>query len=359
MTRPFTLGLTGDVMFRERLSTLQQRWPSKDQILGTLRGCDVALINQEMPLTRRGAPVPKMSNLRADPDVVFDIRADDGFASPVVSLANNHMLDYGAEGLFDTIETLDRAGINHVGAGANIVEALRPHYETVGSCRIAFISIAATLPPGSEASEDRPGIAPIRVTTSFDIDSVLIAEQPGTAPQVRTRLNISDLTVINDVVRRAKCSADLVVIAIHWGVTSRMLTPFQDLIADYQPLLARSLIDEGADLIVGHHSHRLDGIEFYRGKPVLYGLGNFIFAARRPHMAREGMVVRLEYAADEPASRPRILLTPFLLNEWGCPTIASDEAEATRVFDVLSTACEPFSTHIERFGLEAVVEPDC
>jgi poly-gamma-glutamate synthesis protein (capsule biosynthesis protein) len=327
-----------------------------DELLGKIRDCDLRFINLEMPLTQGGIRVPKMSNIRADPEVAIDLRSASGFDRPIVSLANNHMLDYGPQGLFDTIGTLKREGINHVGAGEALNNALQAHIATIRDRRIAFLSIATTLPPGSEAAADRPGIAPVRVTTSFDIDPVLLAEQPGTAPQVRTRLYQPDVEAVCDAVRSVARAADLIIVAVHWGVTSRMLTPFQNPIADYQPILARALIDVGADVIVGHHSHRIDGIEFYRDKPIFYGLGNFMFAAHRPHMAREGMFVRLEFDSQ---LHPCIRIIPFLLNDYGLPELATNPAEAAHVFDVLESASAQVPTQVNRQEqeMEATVEP--
>jgi poly-gamma-glutamate synthesis protein (capsule biosynthesis protein) len=350
MKQPITVTVTGDVMFRERLRTFAPVWPSEQAVLDALRASDAAFINFEAPLTRDGAAALKMSNLRADPAVALELAND--FGAPVVALANNHMLDYGATGLRDTLAALDDAGLEHAGAGGNLAEALRPVVRTIGGARVAFLSVAATLPPGSEATADRPGIAPIRVRSSYEIDHVLLAEQPGTAPQVRTAANEEDVAAVRAAIREAGSLADWVIVAVHWGVTTRMITPFQGVIADYQPPLARALIDAGADAIVGHHSHRLDGIEFHRGKPILYGLGNFIFASPAFRWGLETVAARLVFDANG----VRVRLLPFLLTTKGFPETV-DQAGADRVFDVVASASAPFRSRVRRDGCEAVVEP--
>jgi poly-gamma-glutamate capsule biosynthesis protein CapA/YwtB (metallophosphatase superfamily) len=351
MSRMFSIGVTGDVMFRERLQTFKTVWPSQQRVLEFLRRCDATFINFEAPLTRAGVPTPKMSNLRADPDVALDLASE--FGAAVVGLANNHMLDYGVTGLADTLAALDREAIAHTGAGNDVAEALRPVFRTFGDERVAFLSVATTLPPGSKAAADRPGIAPIRVRSSYEIDALLLAEQPGTAPQVRTTTNAEDLAAVCAAVQRAKAGADRVIVAVHWGVTTRMITPFQGVVADYQPPLGHALIDAGADVVVGHHSHRLDGIEFYGGKPILYGLGNFIFASPSFRWSLETVAVRLEF--EDGVIRVRLL--PFLLTTKGFPEPV-DQVGADRVFDAMASASASFHAHLRREGLEAVVEPD-
>lgn len=351
MSQVFSIGVTGDVMFRERLQTFAAIWPSQQRALESLRTCDASFINFEAPLTRAGAPTPKMSSLRANPDVALDLASE--FGAVVVGLANNHMLDYGPAGLADTIGALDRAAIAHTGAGHDLAEALRPVIWTIAGRRVAFLSVATTLPPGSEATADRPGIAPIRVRSSYEIDPLLLAEQPGTAPQVRTTTNAEDLAAMCAAVQQAKVAADRVIVAVHWGVTTRMITPFQGVIADYQPPLGHALIDAGADVVVGHHSHRLDGIEFYGGKAILYGLGNFIFASPAFRWNLETVAVRLEF--EHGVTRVRLL--PFLLTTRGFPEPV-DQAGADRVFDAVASASASFHAHVRREGIEAVVEPD-
>jgi poly-gamma-glutamate synthesis protein (capsule biosynthesis protein) len=146
---------------------------------------------------------------------------------------------------------------------------------------VAFGGFNATLPQGAAASPNRPGTAPLRVESSYVADATL-EEQPGTSPYVRTSPFEPDLAYAADRIGDARRTADVVVVSVHWGVPPGWAAPFQGTLADYQPPMAHALIDAGADVILGHHPHTLHGVEIYRGKPILYSLGNYVFHAMAP-----------------------------------------------------------------------------
>jgi len=327
----------GDVMFETPLSqTRSASCRAVQDALAYLTAADLCFMNCEMPLTRRGQRVEKTASLRSDPIVASDLAR---LGIDVVTLANNHMLDYGYDGLFDTLSTIDSVGIGRVGAGATREEALRPHYVSVNGRRLALFGVAATLPPGFAAGVDRPGIAPIRVTFSFAVDPNLMAEQPGTAPWVHTQAVIEDVEQIADLIRRAKQEADYVIVAVHWGLTRRRATPYQGMIADYQGPLGRAFIDAGADMILGNHSHNLHGVEVYQGKPIFYSLGNFIFHHPRDYMEPESVIV----AADLNGSTLHIELVPVLVNDEGFPEVARGD-KREHVLGVLAERSAQFGT---------------
>lgn len=339
-----SLSLVGDLMLRERLAALRRADDAGlDAALAALREADVVVANLEMPLSTRGAKMLKHSNLRSDPAVIEDVAA---MGVHAVTLANNHMMDYGADALFDTLAACDGAGILRCGAGANLSEALAPAWLEAGGRRIALLSVSSTLPIGSEAYDAMPGIAPIRVQFSLEVDTNLINEQPGTMPIVHSWARAEDQALVCNVVRDLAGQADLVIVAIHWGVPSWWLSPYQGLLATYQQPLGHALIDAGAGVVFGHHSHSLHGIEVYAGAPIFYSAGNFIFERPRGFMEPESLIARLELGA---SGELRVEIVPLLVDERGLPALATGTT-ADAVLGKLAALSEPFGTRFERMG---------
>jgi len=236
--------------------------------LEILRRSDMCFGNLEGPFVEEGEPADKWAVLKQSPSLVGDY-AKMGFR--ILQLANNHMLDYGQPGLLSTLRTLREAGLQYVGAGENIEEALKPAYLELRGLRIGFLDCASTLPGESVAGEHKPGIAPIRVRTSCHFDPEMEKEQPGNPPVMLTEPNEEDVERMVKSVRAAKAEADYVIVGIHWGMA------YQENILDYQPTMGRAFIDAGADVIMGHHAHRLQGVHRYRDGFIFYSLGNFYF----------------------------------------------------------------------------------
>ncbi|MCL6551596.1 MAG: CapA family protein [Firmicutes bacterium] len=185
MREPITIALTGDLMLERPITPAGGgRSPGSAAVWEVFHRADLVFVNLEVPLTARGAPADKHVAFRADPPLAGELRAA---GIDVVTLANNHMLDYGPEGLFDTLEALHRVGLPAVGAGRTLAEALAPAVLTARGVRVAFLGLASTLPVGSAAAPDRPGIAPVHVTTLYVVDSAGLDETPGKAPYVETR----------------------------------------------------------------------------------------------------------------------------------------------------------------------------
>jgi poly-gamma-glutamate synthesis protein (capsule biosynthesis protein) len=246
------------------------------QTLAKLREADVAFGNLEAAVSRRGAPVEKLINLRIGPDRLLDLQKV-GFK--VMTIANNHTLDFGLEAFFDTISLLRDSNIVPVGGGRDLKEAWTAAILTVKGLKLAFLGAASTLPPGFAAAEGRAGIAPIRVTETFEANPTASMEQPGTVPYVHTRAWPEEVERAQAAIEKAKADADFVIFAIHWGVPPFWRAPFQGDLAEYQRPVGQALIEAGADLVVGHHPHSLQGIEVYQGKPIFHSIGNFIFHA--------------------------------------------------------------------------------
>jgi poly-gamma-glutamate synthesis protein (capsule biosynthesis protein) len=303
--------------------------------LEALRAADIAFVNLEAPLTRRGVRAEKQNTLRADPRQVEDLLLA---GVDVVSLANNHMLDYGIDGLADTLAVLAEGGVRAVGAGPTLDAARAPAVLEGPGGRVGFLAFASTLPQGFAAAAERPGIAPIHVTAAFVVENPLAQEQPGTPPPVVTFPLGLDVEATCAAVRALRARADLVVVSAHWGVAG------QDAIMDYQREVGRALVEAGCDLVLGHHPHRLHGVELHRGKPILYSVGNFVFeplppAGNTPHlsfrgrmtaanvygaMRREGVLVD---ASVRGGRLERLALRPLVLDEGGYPALCPERAE--------------------------------
>ena len=197
----------------------------------------------------------------------------------VVSLASNHAMDWGPDALLDTIAVLRDRGMQVVGAGRDLDEARAPAILDVKGVRVAFLAYCSILHEGYEAGAKKPGIAPLRVHTyyrAFDY-------QPGVPPKVVTVPHEEDLANMTDDIARAKNSADVVVLSLHWGIHF-----IPKAIADYQPVVARAAFDAGADLIFGHHAHTPKAIGVHAGKVCFYSLSNFIMSstAKTPEKAK-------------------------------------------------------------------------
>jgi poly-gamma-glutamate capsule biosynthesis protein CapA/YwtB (metallophosphatase superfamily) len=186
----------------------------------------------------------------------------------VVSLAGNHVLDWGNDAFFETQANLHAAGVRTVGAGANIAEARKPVQFLLGDgTRVAILAYSSILPHSYWAEERRPGCAPMRAFTLYE---QIEHDQPGTPARIHTWPHREDLAAMEADIRAAKAANDVVIVSHHWGIHFVRAT-----IADYQRDVARAAIAAGADAILGGHAHILKGCELIDGKPVFYSLCNF------------------------------------------------------------------------------------
>jgi poly-gamma-glutamate capsule biosynthesis protein CapA/YwtB (metallophosphatase superfamily) len=265
---PAWLAATGDVVLHHAPTSHDER------LRRLLTEAQVSFCNLEVPLTMRGEPAEKAATHRAHPDRAGDVR-DLGF--DVVTLANNHLLDFGAEGLWDTLGAVSGAGLSHVGAGADDAAARKPVLHRTHSGVVGFVGLCAALPPGFAATTNRPGVAPLRVLQQVSIDPALAAEQPGMAPFVHTQVHQPDLDAACAAVQDARATADLVVVGVHWGVPLGFAAVSYGALAEYQRPVGHALVDAGADLVVGHHPHIVAPVEQYRGALIAYSVGNYMF----------------------------------------------------------------------------------
>jgi poly-gamma-glutamate capsule biosynthesis protein CapA/YwtB (metallophosphatase superfamily) len=248
-----TIAFTGDVMLgrlvNDRLRKMQPQEVWGD-VLPQLVQADLRIVNLECALTRhqkQWTRTDKMFHFRADPAAVRVLQAAHIDAC---TLANNHVLDYEAQGLLDTLRVLDAAGIRHAGAGTNANEAASPAIiEASGAepCRIALLSY-----------------------TDNEPDFAAGAEQPGTNYLEVALDDATQARIANDIAQARARGADLVVFSNHWGANfvERPSAEFRR--------FARRVIELGADIYHGHSAHICQGIDIHQGKPILYDTGNFI-----------------------------------------------------------------------------------
>jgi poly-gamma-glutamate synthesis protein (capsule biosynthesis protein) len=244
------------------------------------RGDDLTVVNLECPASDVGSIIPKEFNFRCDPDALPAMKRA---GIDVANQANNHGYDYGPDALLDSVANLRRNGIEPVGAGKDDRAALSPAIFDIGGWTVAVLGFGMVVdPPQSVAAPGHPGIA-----AGHDTASMLRA------------------------VRDAAARADLVVIAIHWGVELDT-EPRAD-----QVELGHAFIDAGADIIFGHHAHRLQPMSRYHGRPIFWGLGNFVW----PNFSAEGSTTAVARAVVNPDGSVHGRLLPAYIDAPGHPVL--------------------------------------
>ena len=278
--------LMGDtnVQLRERPETAFR------DVLPTLAAADLRLLNLEGPFAggsddRDNPDIPHKNWRHSDPDQVAALTAA-GISA--VGVANN--VTYPRAALMRSLAVLDAAGVPYAGGGADLDAAHRPVIlETDDGTTVGFLQYAATVfPYDHAATATQPGVAEIKVYTAYEPPHQL--DKPGQPPVVVTWLDEgSEARMVADVRRLAE-RVDVVVASFHWGVSGT-----SDPVG-YQTDIARAVIDAGADVVMGHGTHRYQRVETYRGRPVFYGLGQGVFddvRADRDRYFREGLLARI------------------------------------------------------------------
>ena len=367
-----TLGAAGDIMLTKPLNMLCRSSGVKF-IQGLTGAADISVANLEMALTNSKASAEKLSVIDSRPQLIYQI-SKCGFDA--VTLANNHIMDYGTEGLAETLKAIDEAGLFRVGVGYDLKEAVSIlNLKSSLGTELNLVNFACTLPTGSAAGVDRPGVAPVRVTQQYRVEPILIEEQPGTSPWVDTFVEPQDSRVACEVISRAASTGGRVIASIHWGVPPYWHAPFQGILAAYQRPLARQLIHAGADAVIGHHPHVLHGIEIIEGGPVFYSLGNFIWHPRQinltindePGYQSHWKAARTISAAD-PLKRESVFLfltwkgskwqarlIPVWLNENGEPGSPGTQQKASTILSRLNDMSMDLGCNLEVINQEAIL----
>lgn len=245
------IDFTGDINFSEGWGTMRylDSQPNgiydcfSQALLSEMQSADIMVVNNEFTYSNRGTPLEgKTYTFRAKPERVSLL---DAFGTDIVGLANNHVYDYGEEALLDTLETLEGSGIPYVGAGRNLEEAERIVYFVANGRKIAITAatqIERSTNYTKEATEDSPG-----VLKTLNPDKYV------------------------KVLEQAEKNSDIVIAYVHWG------TEHQSWFGTDQEELAEAFAEAGADVIIGGHTHCLQGMTYKEGVPIIYSLGNFWF----------------------------------------------------------------------------------
>ena len=254
--REIHLLFVGDIMLSRSIGQLMQ--VKKDylfpfhNIATTTQAADIAFANLENPVSTGGIRSGSIYSFRADPKALEGVKFA-GF--DIVSIANNHIWDYGRQAFNDTLGNLSKNGIVAVGGGANYTEAHSPKILTVGKTRFAFLAY-----------------------TNF------ISVSLGLASSTPAVSRYDDKTLKADIAH-AKELADFVIVSFHWG------EDYQTKHNAQQERVAKLVIDSGANLVVGHHPHVIQEVEPYKDGYIIYSLGNFIFDQNFSKDTRRGLTV--------------------------------------------------------------------
>ena len=247
-----TIGYAGDVSLADNWAIMPKYKSRKKGINGILstnivkqmEEMDWMIVNSEFAFSKKGTPMKnKLYTFRADPqnaNIYNEMSVD------MVTLANNHIYDYGKDAFLDTLSTLKNQKLPYIGAGKNSKEAESAHYLIINGYKIAFLSAtrAEKYIMTPEAKESTPGV-----------------------------FRCYDPTRLSERIKEEKAHSDYVVAIVHWG------TENSHKLESVQKETGRLYIDSGADMVIGHHAHVLQGFEYYQGKLIAYNLGNFIFNA--------------------------------------------------------------------------------
>ncbi len=201
---------------------------------------DLLIGNMECVLSDKGEPVMKQFNFRASPSMVNMLKDLD---FDILSVANNHSLDFGEVAFLDMLDTFKKNDISYIGGGKNSDEAYAECIKEVNGAKYAFLAATVVAPYGSWFAGD---------------DSVGLSNGYNNGR-------------INKRIRELKKEVDKVIVYMHWGREK------EEIANETQMSIGRAFVNAGADLVLGCHSHTLQNIEFYKSTPIIYGLGNFIF----------------------------------------------------------------------------------
>ncbi len=410
---------TGDSFITRRIP--KQGYPGFSELAAVIGQHDVKFNNLEITIhNQQGYPAAVSGGTwaMAEPEILEDVNR---YGFNLYNTANNHSCDYSCGGVMATIENLNRCGKAFAGTGATLEDAAKPAYVEVKGVRAALLGACSTCDPSSVAGNDncsvtgRPGLNPLRYIKTYQVEQkyfdalreiaekthINAEQEKGIAngyynPMPQGKLTFGgipfqlsgengmtsqplqkDMDRMEENIRIARENADYVLVSIH----SHEFDGQDDIPpAEFLKTFAHRCIDAGADAILGHGPHELRGIEIYRGKPIFYSLGNFVFQTETvsvqpadafenkgldkdstvemlmDHRSKNGTrgycvqeniwrSVMASFTAEDGVIT-EIKLYPITLDmhlprkEMGCPRLAEDDA----VLHYLQTLCEPFGT---------------
>jgi poly-gamma-glutamate synthesis protein (capsule biosynthesis protein) len=312
------IGLGGDTMLGRLVNvTIGERgyfypWGT---IVPLLESTDLNLVNLETTLTTSTDIVPKTFNFKADPDKVQTLKSGNIHA---VNIANNHILDFGQAGLIETIQTLDNAGIGHVGAGNNIQEAKQPIIFEKNGIRIGIIGYA-DYPQEWAATDTNPGI---------------------------NYVQIGDINTIKKDIADIRKKVDLLILSIHWGPNMRQ-RPTQEF-RDF----AHAIIDAGVDIFHGHSAHVFQGVEQYNNGVILYDTGDFVDDYAVTQSLRTDWALFFEITVEKQKTKAKIMqlkLVPLFISNM--QVNKAEGLTAAKILEKIRLLSQEFNTVINEQGI--------
>lgn len=319
----FTVSFVGDILFdpdyrpMAHANTMGGVMNCIDTaVVDYLKASDVFLINNEFSVGLRGEPIRgKTWTFQVNPE---KLSLYDDMGVDIVSLANNHVYDYGMEGFEDTITHLDNAGIPHVGAGMNLGEAAEGYYFIVNGIKVGIVAAS---------SAEKVRFTPVADETSAGV------------------MGTYDSAEFLKAIKAADDQCDILVAYVHWGTENTTK------LNESQKTMAREYIDAGVDAVIGGHTHCLQGMEFYKDKPIVYSVGNFWFNSK----SLDSCVITLKI---DRQMKTEALIVP--LEQKGCETrLLTEDAERRALFDRVESY-EPQGVTISDSGVispKSVSEP--
>lgn len=300
----FTICFAGDINLDENWATTQFMDGQENgiydcispELIEYMNNADIMCLNNEFAYSTGGKPLEgKLYTFRAAPERVEILHQ---LGVDAVTLANNHIYDYGKEALLDTFAVLDEAEILYFGAGRTLEEAMAPLYIEVDGKIVALVgaSRAEKYKMTPQATETEPGI-----------------------------LRCYDTELYREAIAEAKANADFCIAFVHWG------TEYSYDLEQVQMDTGKEYLDAGADAVIGAHSHCLQGLEYYNGKPIVYSLGNYWFNSKK----LDTMLVQLHFSGNDEGSSLQVEIVPAV--QSGCRTTYAADEEQRRIFDFLES----------------------
>jgi poly-gamma-glutamate synthesis protein (capsule biosynthesis protein) len=318
-TGGFTFIAVGDVMLTRGVGKQIRKngpaFPFKPTAK-ILRAADLTFANLETQISTLGKPMTnKEVHFRSEPQ---SVRGLIHAGIDVVSLANNHSMDFGVDALFETMDILAHHGIASVGAGMNETSARRSANFIRGDVKISVLAYSWNFYLTVEATTDKPGVAVVQRDQTSEKSEVAVAQHRKMAQNIKC----------------AKKWADVVIVSFHWG------WEYAKYPTETDRKTARLAIDAGANLVVGHHPHVIQGVERYQGGLICYSLGNFVFDQWRTR-TRRGLMLRCHFDGKGKISSAELLPTIIDPKEFR-PRIASGD-----VAKPILKAVQQLSAHLK------------
>jgi poly-gamma-glutamate capsule biosynthesis protein CapA/YwtB (metallophosphatase superfamily) len=370
------LTAVGDMIFNQKISDLAD--PDRKGLFRMMQEADIAYGNLEFSINEHPELQRPFYNFRAGREFAWEVAAT---GINMVSMANNHALDFGPEGLKECLKALDLTSITHAGAGLTLAAAHAPGTMGVQSQKTK-VSLLSYMRYWTARYRSTDSGAPSLATID---PAVILVAKDGKVESVEGPQE-GDVKVMEDDVVLARRHADIVMVALHnHDVPHHRAYGIQDTTPPNEEIMYRRAIDAGADIVLGSGPHVLRGIEIYKGKPIFYSLSDFIYQYRTPdkipidlihqrdtELARptnvsvwdrrdtpqtmEGVLVRMTVNKEK---LRRIQLIPVIIDDegplYGVPRLVGD-TKAKEIIERLQKLSEPYKTRIVNKGWYAEVE---